>query len=126
MAYGTTERYLKNNPNTDASFTKKAIAKYTKTDDPQLIDETYDHYVPYWAMSLAVQREAIRAGLSYLDEKEFAQARMPSPENVSTTHSSTILSARVISQKSALGNRNEVLSENVREGEKGTRTFYLS
>lgn len=92
MAYGTTERYLKNNPNTvfallkavaeavvmcrkDASFTKKAIAKYTKTDDPQLIDETYDHYVPYWAMSLAVQREAIRAGLGYLDEKEFAQAK---------------------------------------------------
>jgi len=92
MAYGTTERYLKNNPNTvyaflkavaeavvvsrkDTSLTKKAIAKYTKTDDPQLIDETYNQYAPYWAMSLAVQREAIQAGFGYLDEKEFPQAK---------------------------------------------------
>jgi NitT/TauT family transport system substrate-binding protein len=92
MAYGATENYINNNPNTiyaflkaiaeavvisrkDASLTKKAIAKYTKTDDAQLIDETYDQYAPYWAMSLAVQREAIQAGLGYLDEKEIMQAR---------------------------------------------------
>lgn len=92
MAYGTTEKYLKNNPNTvyaflkavaeavvvsrkDVSLTKKAIAKYTKTDDPRLIDETYDQYAPYWAMSLTVQREAIQAGFGYLDEKEFPQAK---------------------------------------------------
>lgn len=96
MAYGTTERYLKSNPNTvyaflkaiaeavvvsrkDVALTKKAIAKYTKTDDPQLIDETYDQYAPYWTMSLTVQREAIQAGLSYLDEKEFPQAKNADP-----------------------------------------------
>ncbi len=92
MAYGATESYIKSNPNTiyaflkavaeavvvarkDAALTKKAIAKYTKTDDAQLIDETYDQYMPYWAMTLAVQREAIQAGIGYLDEKEFPQAR---------------------------------------------------
>jgi NitT/TauT family transport system substrate-binding protein len=92
MAYGATENYIKTNPNTiyaflkaiaeavmicrkDVALTKKAIAKYTKTDDVQLIDETYDQYVPYWPMNLAVQREAIQAGLSYLDEKQFPQAK---------------------------------------------------
>ena len=92
MAYGATESYLKNYPNTiyaflkavaesvvlarrDPAITKRAIAKYTKTDDPQLIDETYDQYAPYWAMTLNVQREAIQAGIGYLDEKEFPQAR---------------------------------------------------
>ncbi len=92
MAYGATERYLRSNPNTiyaflkaigeavvatrkDISLTKKAIAKYTKVDDPRLIDETYNEYAPYWAMSLAVQREAIQAGFGHLDEKEFPQAR---------------------------------------------------
>ena len=92
MAYGTNESYLKSNPNTvyaflkaiaeavvvsrkDASLTKKAIAKYTNTDDPKMIDETYDQYAPYWTMSLHVQREAIQAGLGYLDEKEIPQAK---------------------------------------------------
>ena len=92
MAYGTTESYIKSNPNTiyaflkavaeavvisqrDAALTKKAIAKYTKTDDAQLIDETYVQYAPYWPMNLAVQKDAIQAGLGYLDEKEFPQAK---------------------------------------------------
>lgn len=92
IGYGTTEKYLKNNPNTvyaflkamaeavivskkDPSIAKRAIAKYTNTDDPKMIDETYDQYAPYWAMSLTVQREAIQAGLGYLDEKEIPQAK---------------------------------------------------
>jgi NitT/TauT family transport system substrate-binding protein len=92
MAYGATESFFKNNPNTiyaflkavaeavvmtrrDVVLTKKAIAKYTKTEDPQLIDETYDQYVAYWPMNLMMQREAIVAGLGHLDEKEFAQAK---------------------------------------------------
>ena len=92
MAYGATENYIKSNPNTiyaflkaiaeavvisrrDVASTKKAIAKYTKTDDTRLIDETYDQYAPYWPMNLAVQREAIQAGLGYLDEKQFPQAK---------------------------------------------------
>ncbi len=92
MAYGATENYIKANPNTiyaflkamgeaiivtrkDVGLTKKAIAKYTQTNETRLIDETYDSYMPYWPMNLAVQREAIQAGLSYLDEKQFPQAK---------------------------------------------------
>ena len=92
MAYGATESYIKANPNTiysflkaiaeavmicrrDVALTKKAIAKYTQTNDTRLIDETYDSYVPYWPMNLGVQREAIQAGLSYLDEKQFPRAK---------------------------------------------------
>lgn len=92
MAYGTTEKYLNSNPNTvyaflkaiaesvvlskkDASLTKRAIAKYTKTDDLQMIEETYDQYAPYWMLSLAVQREAIQSHFGYLDEKDFPQAK---------------------------------------------------
>jgi NitT/TauT family transport system substrate-binding protein len=92
MAYGATENYIKTNPNTiyaflkaiaeavmicrrDVTLTKKAIAKYTQTEDMRLIDETYDSYVPYWPMNLAVRREAIQAGLSYLDEKQFPHAK---------------------------------------------------
>jgi NitT/TauT family transport system substrate-binding protein len=92
MAYGATENYIKSNPNTiyaflkavaeavvvsqrDVALTKKAIAKYTKTDDARMIDETYIQYAPYWPMNLAVQSNAIQAGLSYLDEKEFPQAK---------------------------------------------------
>ncbi|MGE5306192.1 MAG: ABC transporter substrate-binding protein [Alphaproteobacteria bacterium] len=92
MAYGATENYIKNNPNTiyaflkavaeavvvsqrDVALTKKAIAKYTKTDDARMIDETYVQYSPYWPMNLAVLSNAIQAGLSYLDEKEFPQAK---------------------------------------------------
>jgi NitT/TauT family transport system substrate-binding protein len=92
MGYGTTEKYLKNNPNTvyaflkaiaeavvvsrkDIAITKKAIARYTKVDDPQLVDETYEQYAPYWATTLTVQREAIQAGFEHLDEKEFPQVK---------------------------------------------------
>ncbi len=92
MAYGTTERYLKNNPNTiyaflraiaeavvvsrkDPALTKKAIAKYAKIDDPKMVDETYAEYAPYWAMSLTVQREAIQAHFDHVDEKEFPRAK---------------------------------------------------
>lgn len=92
MAYGATESFIKGNPNTiyaflkaiaeavvtsrkDAVLTKKAIARYTKTDDAQLIDETYSQYAPYWAMNLAIQRDAIQAGFGYLDEKDFPQAK---------------------------------------------------
>ena len=77
VAYGTTEKYLKNNPNTvyaflkaiaegvvlsrkDAGVAKKAIAKYAKIDDPPTIDGTYEAFAPYWAMSLAVRAEAIK------------------------------------------------------------------
>ena len=72
VAYGTTEKYLKNNPNTvyaflkamaegvvlsrkDPAVAKKAISKYVKIEDAPTVDGTYDAFAPYWAMSLAVR-----------------------------------------------------------------------
>ena len=98
VVYGTTEKYLKNNPNTvyaflkataegvvlsrkDPAIAKKAIAKYAKIDDGALIDGTYDAFAPYWAMSLAVRPEAIRAQFEYLDEKEFPNAKNADPRD---------------------------------------------
>ncbi|MGE5304153.1 MAG: ABC transporter substrate-binding protein [Alphaproteobacteria bacterium] len=92
VVYGTTDRYLKNNPNTvyaflkaiaegvvlsrkDPAVAKKAIAKYAKINEAPLIDGTYDAFAPYWAMSLAVRPEAVRAQFEYLDEKEFPNAK---------------------------------------------------
>jgi NitT/TauT family transport system substrate-binding protein len=98
VAYGTTEKYLKNNPNTvyaflkataegvvlsrkDPGVAKKAIAKYGKIDDPPTIDGTYEAFAPYWAMSLAVRPEAIRAQFEYLDAKEFPNAKNADPKD---------------------------------------------
>ena len=98
VAYGTTEKYLKNNPNTvyaflkaiaegvvlsrkDAGVAKKAIAKYAKIDDPPTIDGTYEAFAPYWAMSLAVRAEAIKGQFDYLDDKEFPNAKNADPKD---------------------------------------------
>jgi NitT/TauT family transport system substrate-binding protein len=98
VAYGTTERYLKTNPNTiyaflksmaegvvlskkDPVIAKRAIAKYAQIDDPKLLDGTYDAFAPYWEMGLAVRAETIRAQLSYADEKEFPQAKNADPRD---------------------------------------------
>jgi NitT/TauT family transport system substrate-binding protein len=98
VAYGTTEKYLKNNPNTvyaflkaiaegvvlsrkDAGVAKKAIAKYAKIDDPPTIDGTYEAFAPYWAMSLAVHAEAIKGQFDYLDDKEFPNAKNADPRD---------------------------------------------
>lgn len=98
VVYGTTEKYLKNNPNTiyaflkamaeavvlsrkDPAVAKKTIAKYAKIDDAALVDGTYDAFAPYWAMSLAVRPEALRAQFEYLDEKEFPNAKNADPKD---------------------------------------------
>lgn len=98
VAYGTTEKYLKNNPNTvyaflkaiaeavvlshkDPAVAKKAIGKYAKIEDGPTIDGTYDAFAPYWALSLAVRPEAIKAQFEYLDEKEFANAKNADPKD---------------------------------------------
>lgn len=92
VAYGTTEKYLKNNPNTiyaflkaiaegvalskkDPAAAKRAIAKYAQIDDPKMLDGTYDAFAPYWEMGLAVRAETIQAQFGYADEKEFPQAK---------------------------------------------------
>ncbi len=98
VTYGTTEKYLKNNPNTvfaflkaiaegvvlsrnDPAVAKKAIAKYAKIDDQPTIDGTYDAFAPYWAMSLAVRPEAIRGQFDYIDEKEFPKVKGADPKD---------------------------------------------
>ena len=98
VAYGTTEKYLKNNPNTvyaflkaiaegvalsrkDPAVAKKAIGKYAKIEDVPTIDGTYDAFAPYWAMNLAVRPEAIKAQFEYLDEKEFGNAKNADPKD---------------------------------------------
>jgi len=98
VAYGATEKFLRNNPNTVYAFlkaiaegvvmsrqepatAKKAIAKYGKIDDAPTIDGTYDQFAPYWAMSLAVRPEAIKAQLEYIDEKEFPKVKNADPKD---------------------------------------------
>jgi ABC-type nitrate/sulfonate/bicarbonate transport system substrate-binding protein len=97
VAHGTTEKYLKANPNTIYAFlkamaeavvlskkqpevAKKAIAKYVKIDDAPTIDGTYDAFAPYWEMSLNVRAEVIQAQFGYMDEKEFPQAKNADPK----------------------------------------------
>jgi NitT/TauT family transport system substrate-binding protein len=97
VTYGTTEKYLKANPNTVYAFlktmaeavvmsrkqpevAKKAIGKYGKIEDAPTIDGTYDAFAPYWEMNLSVRAEAIKAQFGYMDEKEFPQARKSDPK----------------------------------------------
>jgi len=65
----------------DAAVAKKAIAKYVKIDDAPTIDGTYDQFSPYWAMSLAVRPEAIKAQFDYIDEKEFPKVKSADPKD---------------------------------------------
>jgi NitT/TauT family transport system substrate-binding protein len=98
VVYGTTEKYLKNNPNTVFAFlkamaegvalsrkdpvvAKKTIGKYAKIDDAPTIDGTYDAFAPYWAMSLAVRPEAIKGQFEYIDEKEFPNVKNADPKD---------------------------------------------
>jgi NitT/TauT family transport system substrate-binding protein len=92
VAYGTSEKVIKSDPNSLYAFlkavaeatvlsrqnpavAKKAIAKYSDIDDPKVIDGTYDQFAPYWDPSLAVRGESIQGQLMYLDEKEFPRAK---------------------------------------------------
>jgi len=96
-AYGTTEKFLSSNPNTvnafskamaegvvlarnDSAGAKKAIGRYVKVDDPQMLDASYEAYAPYLEMSLAVRDQVIRAELDYLDPKAFPQAKNINPK----------------------------------------------
>jgi NitT/TauT family transport system substrate-binding protein len=95
-AYGTTERFLGNHPNTlyafskamaegvvlskrDSALAKKAIGKFAKVDDNKILDASYDAYAPYIETNLAVRDQVIRAELGYLDPKEFPQAKNANP-----------------------------------------------
>ena len=90
--YKAAEKYLNNNPNTVLAFLKamaegvvlakkdkalatKAIGKFVKIDDQTTLDDAYDAYAPHWETSFAVRDQVIWAELSYLNEKEFPQAK---------------------------------------------------
>ena len=92
LAYGTTEKSIKANPNLLYAFVKataeatmlarqnpavakKAIGKFTDTNDASIIDGTYEQFAPYWDANLAVRSEPIQGQLIYLDEKEFPRAK---------------------------------------------------
>lgn len=98
LAYGFTEKFIKENPNTVSAFlkgvaegvartkgdpasAKRAIAKFTKTDDSKVLDDTYDFYAPYFVMDLALRREQLQTWFSYLDEKEYPQASKANPSD---------------------------------------------
>jgi NitT/TauT family transport system substrate-binding protein len=92
LAYGTTEKSIKSNPNLLYAFlkatseatllarqnpavAKKAIGKFTDTNDANMIDGTYEQFAPYWDANLALRSEPIQGQLMYLDEKEFPRAK---------------------------------------------------
>jgi len=96
LAYGTTEKFIKSNPNSLYAFlkavaeatmlakqnpavAKKAIGKYTETDDTKMIDGTYEQFSPYWDPSLAVHAEPIQGQLMYLEEKDFPRLKDARP-----------------------------------------------
>jgi NitT/TauT family transport system substrate-binding protein len=90
LAYGFSEKFIKENPNTisailqsvaegvartknDPATAKRAIAKYTQTEDMKIVDDTYDFYAPYFETHLALKPEQLTTWFSYLDEKEYPQ-----------------------------------------------------
>jgi NitT/TauT family transport system substrate-binding protein len=98
QAYGTTEKYLHENPTTVQAFlkgmaegillakkdpggAKRAIAKFLQVDDQKTLDAAYGFYAPYWETNLSVREPVIRAELGYLDPKEFPQAKNANPKD---------------------------------------------
>ena len=61
------------------SVAKKAIGKFTDSDDPKMIEGTYEQFAPYWDANLAVQSEPIQGQLIDPDEKEFPRAKDARP-----------------------------------------------
>jgi NitT/TauT family transport system substrate-binding protein len=99
LAYGFTEKFLKENPNTvlaflkgvaegvartknDPASAKRAVGKFTKTEDGKVLDDTYAFYAPYFVTNLALKREQLQTWFSYLDEKEYPQAAKASADDV--------------------------------------------
>jgi NitT/TauT family transport system substrate-binding protein len=98
LAYGFTENFIKENPNTVSAFlravaegvartksdpaaAKRAIGKFTKTEDGKVLDDTYDFYAPYFVASLALKPEQLTTWFSYLDDKEYPQAANAKPSD---------------------------------------------
>ena len=121
LAYGFTEKFIKENPNTISAFlkgvaegvartrndpatAKQAIGKFTKTDDGKVIDDTYDFYAPYWVTNLALRPEQLQTWFSYLDDKEYPQAGKASPKDYYDNSFVEALEKSGFFQKLAQGN----------------------
>jgi hypothetical protein len=102
FAYGVTDNYLKENPNTihaflkgiaegvartksDPAAAKRAIGKFTQTNDLKVIDETYDFYAPYWVTSLALRPEQFQTWFGYLNDKEYPLVKKAEPKTFTIT-----------------------------------------
>jgi NitT/TauT family transport system substrate-binding protein len=98
LAYGFTDKFIKENPNTvsaflrgvsegvartknDPAMAKRAIARFTKTEAGKIVDDTYDFYAPYFVTDLALKPEQLQNWFSYLDEKEYPQAAKARPSD---------------------------------------------
>ena len=98
LAYGFTEQFIKQNPNTilaflksmaeavartksDPAVAKRAIGKFTQTDDVRVIDDTYDFYAPYFVTHLALRPEQLSTWFGYLDDKEYPTAAKANPRD---------------------------------------------
>ena len=98
LAYGFTDKFIKENPNTVSAFlkavaegvsrtrsnpsaAKRAIAKYTKTPEGPIIDDTYNFYAPYFVTDLALKPEQLQTWIGYLDKKEYPQIARAKPSD---------------------------------------------
>ncbi len=90
-------KFIKQNPNTISAFlkgiaegvartkndpaaAKRAIAKFTQTEDAKAIDDTYDFYAPYFVTHLALRPEQLSTWFGYLDETEYPAAAKANPQ----------------------------------------------
>jgi len=64
-----------------------------------VIDETYEAFAPFWAMSLAVKPEAIQTQFGYTDEKDFPQVKNANPRDFFDTPSLIVLRSQASSRK---------------------------
>ena len=65
----------------DPAAAKRAIAKFTQTEDAKAIDATYDFYAPYFVEHLALRPEQLSTWFGYLDEKEYPAAPRANPRD---------------------------------------------
>jgi ABC-type nitrate/sulfonate/bicarbonate transport system substrate-binding protein len=94
LAYGFTEQFIKQNPNTisaflkgiaeavartksDPAMAKRAIGKFTQADDAKVIDDTYDFALFHYPLCA----EQLTTWFGYLDEKEYPAAAKANPKD---------------------------------------------
>ena len=98
LAYGFSDKFIRENPGTVSAFlkgiaegvartksdpatAKRAIAKFTQTEDARVIDDTYDFYAPYFVTDLALRPEQLQTWFTYLDEKDYPGVKKADPKD---------------------------------------------